>query len=369
MLISDQIHGQFESEADSETESYAQEIYSKLHGTILSTEISEALDRLKSRDMMLATLFTGFLPENEFGSGAIARNTGWEIKGAALELPNTDDTLDIALLDGRRSAAIIVCLTIDTLAERRLSALSTVFEACRDDSESLERRLSGAGRPSIDNDNIYPVICVNEDILEKYFSKIEDRVQDSQRVNPWTWEISLSDNQSIALVNNDRLPTPTRELPNGSLVELLSSGVNISIDSEVTPDIYPTSTKLVEAAQVAKHIVENRVDDDDDNSLSYFRESTVVAFYEDTDALVENTNGQLGEEQARDMIQWWEEQGIIESVPPSDSPFIRSGQCYQFNTRARNPGKIMRQIEDMTRAEIVDEQITRHSKMYALSRT
>lgn len=366
-LIDASIDEQFDDEATDELIQAKDEELEELNCQETIDEIKGLLNRQKRADMMVTTLLTAFRPQSNGSVGALAEETGWEIRGADLSLPNVSGSADVVLFSTDEGVGMIICLSAFEQLTNRLSALDELLQQATEDTSSLERRLTGAGRVSIDETAIYPILCIHGDELDKLLSSSGGVSWGSEQVNPWMWKISLSDSQSIGAIIDDRLPDPTHTPRSSNLVEALGEDVSVDLSGDTTPDLYPTSDRLSEATQLVKHLVKQRREDDDDAPLYYFDQSTAIEYYEDTETIAENEQSQLGEEQALDVINWWIEKGIVDDLSASDSELSSADVHCRFDLRKTNPGKIMREVEEETRSALINEQLERRAKRNVLN--
>jgi hypothetical protein len=320
-------------------------------------EAESGIERSKKHDSMLTSTISAFLP-----GGSIERETGWAFRGAEplseLNEPNADA---IFCNPDRNIALIVECKTSLSSPGKALTQIYDAADAVREHRHELSENIG------MQIDEIETAICVPSYLDEQIAHRIEHEEENGgAEEQVYVWRLHyLQEGEKLDLFTSFVNRTRSEASHDSVLSRVLSSGVEITKERQVTPSFYPSSHtfQIMEAAfaQVLKQRMK------EDGPLRDFTAEELRAILTSQRHLPHYAAEDVGERIYDGLMDRLQSANLVRPIDAADTDLTDGSEFYRYRVRGRTVETVLSNLKETYREHALDRKLELEATKAALS--
>lgn len=311
------------------------------------TRVRRALHREKKHDELLTSAISAFLP-----GGEIHETTGWTFRGAEPLSERNESNADAIFCNPDRNIALLLeCKTSGSSPGGAINQLVEARDAVREYADEL------ADHIEMEIEEVEMAICVPSYHDQRMADQIEREIIENELIDGlylWRWH-NFDENERIDLFTSFGELTNAQATHDNQLAEVLSQGVDIAKERQVTPSFYPSSHSYHIFETIAAELLKQRSRNDE--PLREFAAQEIRELVTSQRHLPHYDANSVGERIFSGLVERLEDYTLISQIEPEDTELTEDDEFYRFTVRGRSIDTVLRNLRDKYREKSVERQI------------
>lgn len=314
---------------------------------VAEKEVDAKIEEGKKHDSLLTSTISAFLPE-----GPIEQETGWVFRGAEPLSEANEPNADAIFCNPDRNMALLVeCKAGLSSPGSALSQVYAAAEAVRANKTTLSEHIG------MEIEQLETAICVPSYYDEQIAKQIENEERNGEaQERVYLWRLHyLQEGEQLDLFTSFSNRTSAEATHESELSELLTSGVELTKERQVTPSFFPSSHTFQIMEASCAELIKKRLKRDE--PLREFAADELVEILTSQRHLPHYAADTVGERIFGGLIDRLESDNLITEIDSADTELTDGSPFYRYRVRGRSVDTLIKNLKEKYKKQAVERKI------------